>query len=196
MTSRNALLALVLLCWPPVAFAQPATMATPTVHAATGMTFPATIGEDARLIRSANSARADNLPDRVFTWNYDVRKSLDGVITVHISNLGQTEIPTGPDSPLVEAEFEGGVFLMTQMFQRSRPLQAVKGPTDCTVAQLVFRCIAFLEALPNGIPSYTMLLVTGYRNNVVLISADWNGKAASLSDAEAYFDRFVSALIR
>jgi hypothetical protein len=106
MTSRNALLALVLLCWPPVAFAQPATMATPTVHAATGMTFPATIGEDARLIRSANSARADNLPDRVFTWNYDVRKSLDGVITVHISNLGQTEIPTGPDSPLVEAEFE------------------------------------------------------------------------------------------
>jgi hypothetical protein len=111
---RNALLALILLCWSLSASAQSATMPAPPVHAATGMTLPAMIGDHAKLIRSA-IARADNLPE-VFTWNYDVRKTLDGVITVHISNLGQTEIPTGPDSPLVKAEFEDGVSLMTQMF--------------------------------------------------------------------------------
>ena len=124
----NALLALVVLCWSPATSAQPINSTAPGVHAATGMTFPARIGVYAKLIYSVDRGRAGSQPD--LAWYYAVDTPLGGTVTVYISNLGQTEIPTGPDSPLAKAELDDGVAVVTQML--SRPLQTVKGPTECT----------------------------------------------------------------
>ena len=102
--------------------------------------------------------------------------------------------PAGPDSPVAKAELDGGVAVVTQML--SRPLQTVKGPTECTLARLTFRCIALLDRMPNGVPVYTMLLATGYRNHVVFISAEWNGKMVTLTEAEEYLDGFLSVVMQ
>jgi len=188
----NALLVLVLLCWSPATSAQPINSTAPGVHAATGMTFPARIGDYAKLIYSVDRGRAGSQPD--LAWYYAVDTPLGGTVTVYISNLGQTEIPTGPDSPLAKAELDDGVAVVTQML--SRPLQTVKGPTECTLARLTFRCIALLDRMPNGVPVYTMLLATGYRNHVMFISAEWNGKMATLMEAEEYLDGFLSVVMQ
>jgi len=50
--------------------------------------------------------------------------------------------------------------------------------------------------MPNGVPVYTMLLATGYRNHVMFISAEWNGKMATLMEAEEYLDGFLSVVMQ
>jgi hypothetical protein len=63
-------------------------------------------------------------------------------------------------------------------------------------ARLMFRCVTFLDVLPNGVPAYTMLLLTGYRNHLVLVSADRNGRAAELPKAEKYLNGMLATLMR
>jgi hypothetical protein len=193
ITTYNALLALSFLCLSLAASAQPT---APSSHAATGMTFPTKINDHATLIRSVDRGKTDNQPELGFTWYYHVEKPLDGMVAIYVYNAGQTEIPTGANSPFAASEFEEAITATTQMFLRSRPLKTVKGPAECTVAGLTFRCVTFLDVLPNGVPAYTMLLLTGYRNHLVFVSAEWNGKAAELPEAEKYLNGMLTTLMR
>lgn len=82
------------------------------------------------------------------------------------------------------------------MYASVRALKTVREAAECVVAALTFRCITFVDNQPNGIPAYTTLLVTGYRNHILFVKADWNGRVAEPREAEAYIGRLLLALMR
>ena len=172
------------------ATAQPARVPAPERNAETGLAFPDTIGP-ARKVGSTDYGQSNGAPELGYAWNYETRAI---TTTFYIYNSGIAEIQSGARGSVVLTQFKQAIadIEMGAKAGRYEQLQPSKGPGDCTIGALVFRCITFAAVHPRDQrPVFTRLFVTGYRNYVLKIRQDWPQNAPA---AEREVDAVVQSL--
>lgn len=162
----------------------------PDRHPATGLVFPPQIA-NAQKFQSMDYGKTMNRPELGYGWGYSVGRLL--LATVYVYNLGVRTIPDGASSPPVTAQFQQALEEIRQAaaLKKYDQLKVVKGPADCTLGSITFRCIT-LSAVQNNQPLYTGLMVTGYRNHFLKLRLDW---LEGSDTSQAAVDRFVQTLV-
>jgi len=162
----------------------------PDRHPATGLVFPAQIA-NAPKVQSTDYGKTMNRPELGYSWNYQIGRLL--LATVYVYNLSVQTIPDGPSNPPAIAQFQHSLEEIRQaaQFKGYDQLKTIKGPADCPVGSVVFRCIT-LSAVQNNQPIYTGLMVTGYRNHFLKLRLDW---LEGSEIGQAVVDRFVQTLV-
>ena len=177
--------------------ASPGPLQAPGVHAATGLKFPARIDGHARLVRSVDRGKSEDRPDLGYIWTYVVEPPVDGTVSVYVYNAGDMSIPEGAASPQVFTQFHAALAEIGQQFPNIDALKIVKGPTDCTIARVVFRCATVLAITPTTkVPVYATVLVTAYRNYFFTIWLQWSGTRTTPAAAEDYLAMLVGEMTR
>jgi len=173
--------------------AQPTRVPAPERNAETGLSFPDTIGP-ARKVGSTDYAQSNAAPELGYAWNYETQAI---TTTFYIYNYGIAEIPSGARGSVVLTQFQQAIadIEIGAKAGRYEQLKPSKGPGDCTVGAMVFRCITFTAVLPKDErPVFTRLYVTGYRNYVLKIRQDWPQNApAAARDVDAVIQAFASS---
>lgn len=177
--------------------ASPSPLQAPDTHAATGLKFPHRIDDHTRLVRSVDRGKSEGQPDLGYLWTYIVGPPINGTVSVYVYNAGEASIPAGAASPQVFSQFHLALAEIGQQFPTVGELKAVKGPADCTLAGVVFRCATLLAMTPRtNVPVYTTVLTTGYRNYFFAIWLEWDGTRATPAAAEQYLTTLIGALTR
>ena len=175
----------------------PGPLQAPSLHAATGLKFPPRIDGHARLVRSVDRGKSEGRPDLGYIWTYIVEPPIDGTASVYVYNAGETSIPAGAASPQVFTQFHAALAEIGQQFPNIDALKTVKGPTDCTIARVVFRCATLLAITPTTkVPVHTTVLVTAYRNYFVTVWLEWSGTQATPAAAEDYLGTLIGEMTR
>jgi hypothetical protein len=175
------------------ATAQPARVPAPERNAETGLAFPDTIGP-ARKVGSTDYGQSNGAPELGYAWNYETQAI---TTTFYIYNFGIAEIPSGARSSVVLTQFQQAIadIEIGARAGRYEQLNPSKGPGDCTVGALVFRCITFTAVLPrDNRPVFTRLFVTGYQNYILKIRQDWpQNSPAAAREVDAVIQAFASS---
>jgi hypothetical protein len=184
-----AIAALTLL--PTMGFAQatqPQIVPAPTVHAATKVSFPDRIA-DASRIRTVDYGKSYNEPGLGQSWHYAVSGTLSASVYIYTDN--QTGIPSGASSPAVLQQFQQGMGEITRSAKYEQ-IAALKGPTDCAIGGLTFRCVVqSAVVVSNRSAEKLELLVTGFRSHFLKVRLDWFQNSPQ---GDAAVERFLQAL--
>lgn len=168
----------------------------PDRHAATGLNFPPQIA-GATKVGSTDFGKTVGKPELGYGWNYRVGDQL--IATVYVYDLSIRSIPDGPSSAVVQQQFQTSLQeIHFAKYNRYDDIKTVKGPADCTIGSLVFRCIT-LSAIRSvdKKPVYSALLLTGHRNNFLKLRLDWlEGSATGQSMADDFTLTLVGAMTR
>ena len=187
-----ALAVLVLLLALAVA-AQPARVPAPERNAETGLTFPDTLGP-ARKVGSIDYGQSNGAPELGYAWNYETQAT---TTTFYIYNSGIAEIQSGARDSVVLTQFQQAIadIEIGAKAGRYEQLTPSKGPGDCTIGALVFRCITFTAVEPRDMrPVFTRLFVTGYHSYVLKIRQDWPQNSPSAArEVDAVVQAFASS---
>lgn len=164
----------------------------PDRHPATGLSFPAQIA-NAQKLHSMDYGKSVNRPDLGYGWTYKAGQQL--LATVYVYTMGVQNIPDGPSSAPVRAQFDRSLADIHEAakYNRYEGLRTASGPTDCAVGGVVFRCVT-LAGIQSSTrqPIFTALMLTGYRKHFLKLRLDWvEGSATS----QAMVDRFVQTLV-
>lgn len=175
----------------------PQRVPAPDRHAATGLHFPPQIA-GATQYGSTDFGKTARKPELGYGWNYRIGDQL--IATVYVYDLSIRSIPDGPSSPVVQQQFQASLQEISQLakYNRYEDLKTAKGPTDCTIGSLVFRCIT-LSAVRSvdKKPVYSAPMLTGYRNNFLKLRLDWlEGSATSQSMVDSFTQTLVGAMTR
>ena len=175
----------------------PQRVPAPDRHAATGLNFPAQIA-GATKYGSTDFAKTAGKPELGYGWNYRIGDQL--IATVYVYDLSIRSIPDGPSSPVVQQQFQTSLQEIYQLakYNRYEDIKTAKGPTDCTIGRVVFRCIT-LSAVRSidKKPVYSALMLTGYRNSFLKLRLDWpEGSATSQSMVESFTQTLIGAMTR
>lgn len=173
---------------------QPQRVPAPDRHPATGLTFPPQIA-NAQKSQSMDYGKSMNRPDLGYAWSYQEGQVM--LTTVYVYNLGVQAIPDGPSSAPVSGQFQAalGDIRKAEEIKKYDQLKVTKGPADCTVGGLTFRCIT-LSAVQNGRPIFTALMVTGYRNNFLKLRLDWKEGEISQAQIDGFVQTLVGTIVR
>jgi hypothetical protein len=167
---------------------QPQDVPAATFHTATRVSFPDRIA-DASRTRTIDYDKTYKKPGLGQSWHYTVPATLSA--SVYIYNLNQTAIPTGANAPAVLQQFQQAMGEIAQSGKYER-ITMLKGPTDCAVGGLTFRCvIETCVVVSTRSADKLQLLVTGFRNHFLKIRLDWH-QGSPQGDAAA--ERFAQAL--
>jgi hypothetical protein len=176
------------------AAAQPARVPAPERNAETGLTFPDTIGP-ARKVGSVDYAQSNAAPELGYAWNYETQAM---TTTFYIYNFGIAQIPSGARGSVVLTQFQQAIadIEIGAKAGRYEQLKPSRGPGDCTVGAIVFRCITFTAVLPKDQRAvFTRLFVTGYRNYVLKIRQDWpQDSPAAAREVDTVIQTFASSV--
>ncbi len=174
------------------AAAQPAAVPAPERNRETGLVFPNMIGP-ARKVGSIDYSQTKAAPELGWAWNYETQAI---TTTFYVYNFGIESIPPGATSGPVLTQFQQAVadIEIGATAGRYEQLKPSQGPGNCTVGELVFRCITFTAVLPGDKrPVFTRLFVTGYRNYFLKIRQDWlQNSPAAAREVEAVIQAFAS----
>jgi hypothetical protein len=175
------------------AAAQPARVPAPERNVETGLVFPDTLGP-ARKVGSTDYGQSNAAPELGYAWNY---KTQAIATTFFVYNFGIAEISPGPRGSVVMTQFQQAIadIEMSARAGRYEQLAPSKGPGDCAIAVLVFRCITFTAVHPGDKrPVFARLLVTGYRNHILKIRQDWPQNAPEAArEVDAVVQAFASS---
>ena len=193
MTLRLWLAAVALMALPCLALAQgPPRVPAPDTHAPTGLTFPPMIA-NAKKVASTDYGKSGGRPDLGYSWNYGTPGLLSA--TVYVYNFGVPAISSAAGNPVVRAQFEQAYSDIQQMakYNRYQDLKIVKGPEDCPVGAMVFRCITLsATTMTDKKRVFTALMLGGYRGYFLKLRLDWLENSAT---SEAVVGRFVQTLV-
>lgn len=169
----------------------------PDRHAATGLSFPQQIAGATRF-GSTDFGKTAGKPELGYGWNYRIGDQL--IATVYVYDLSIRSIPDGPSSPVVQQQFQTSLQEIHQLakYNRYEDIKTARGPTDCTIGSLVFRCIT-LSAIRSADrkPVYSALMLTGYRDNFLKLRLDWlEGSAISQSMVDGFMQTLIGAMTR
>lgn len=192
--------ALTLVLGPVLAYAQPEQqqqpqrVPAPDRHPATGLTFPPQIA-NALKSQSMDYGKSLNRPDLGYGWSYQEGQSM--VVTVYVYSLGVQAIPDGPSSAPVGEQFQAALGDIRQAAPSKHydQLKIAKGPADCTMSRLTFRCVT-LSAMQNGRPIFTAVMVTGYRNHFLKLRLDWQAGEISQATVDGFMQTLVGTILR
>jgi hypothetical protein len=164
----------------------------PDRHPATGLVFPPQIST-AQKTYSLDYGKAMQRPELGYAWNYQMPQLLSA--TVYIYTMNVQTITDGPTGAPVVAQFQQSlqeIYDGARIGGRYEQLKTVKGPTDCPLGSIVFRCITLSGINSSKQHVFTALMVTGYRGNFLKLRLDWR-ENSELSQAAV--DRFVQTLV-
>jgi hypothetical protein len=194
---RSTLMALAILSSPMLAQAQPQQQRVPAPdqHPATGAILPAEIG-GAQRVNSIDYGKSVNRPELGYSWSYKLGQRITA--TAYLYTLNVQNIPDGPSSPPLAAQFKRSLDEIYQAAEIKHydQLRVAKGPADCTMSRLVFRCVT-LSAMQNGWPLVTSLMMTGYRGHFLKLRLDLvEGGDVSQATGDRLLQALVSAIAR
>jgi len=183
---------LTLALGPVLAHAQP--VPAPDRHPATGLTFPPQIANVPKA-RSIDYGKSMNMPNLGYSWSYQEGQRM--VVTVYVYTLGIQGIADGPSSAPVGDQFQAALGDIRQAAPSKYydQLKIAKGPTDCTVSRLTFRCVT-LSAVQNGRPIFTAVMVTGYRNHFLKLRLDWQANEVSQAQLDGFVQTLIGTIVR
>lgn len=169
----------------------------PDRHPTTGLTFPPQIA-GATKYGSTDYGKTAGKPELGYGWNYRIGDQL--IVTVYVYDLSIRSIPDGPSSPVVQQQFQTSLQEIYQLakYNRYEDIKTSKGPTDCSIGGIVFRCIT-LSAIRSvdKKPIYSALMLTGYRNNFLKLRLDWlEGSTTSQAAVDSFMQTLVGAILR
>lgn len=175
----------------------PQRVPAPDRHASTGLNFPAQIS-GATKYGSTDFGKTAGKPELGYGWNYRIADQL--IATVYVYDLSIRSIPDGPSSPVVQQQFQTSLQEIHQLakYNRYEDIRTARGPTECAIGSLVFRCIT-LSAIRSADrkPVYSALMLTGYRNNFLKLRLDWlEGSATSQSMVDTFTQTLLGAMTR
>jgi hypothetical protein len=173
---------------------QPQLVPAPDRHPATGLTFPPQIANAVKS-RSMDYGKSMNRPNLGYGWSYQEGQSM--VVTVYVYNLGIQAIPDGPSSAPVGDQLQSALGEIRQAAPSKHydQLKIAKGPADCTIGRLAFRCVT-LSAMQNGRPIFTAVMVTGYRNHFLKLRLDWQESEISQATVDSFMQTLVGTIVR
>jgi hypothetical protein len=165
------------------------------VHFATGLAFPAEIG-DARLVRWNDYGQSAGRPELGFSYHYAIPRRL--VATIYVYNLNQ-RIPDGTDDPVVVAQFQQawGDIENVARSGRYRELQRLDGPEICRYRTLALRYAAFSAVVAaSNQPVFGRVMVTGYRGHFMKVRLDWGRDAIDTASVDRFVEGLTAAMAK